>query len=210
MSKPILELTKRGEDKIQLYACGSCGRLCSPSIYFTGAANAHAAAVRMAEECCMPTLCDCGKENAKHRTMCPACLTLRDNAYEQAQIDKATKFTVATAPNEPVCYDDDNYHRHVVNLCDALSCDDIPQSAFPLVAWLCDPETPQIDPEQVIDQFTDDLEITGTDLESVTVDITSLYAALREWNAKQEAKIWRPSRNRCVIIQYEDVYANEE
>jgi hypothetical protein len=70
----VVALTIRGKDDPVLYACPKCGAVYSPSTFMAKSSDAHAAARRMAKECCEPQHCDmCGCEVEKWWTRCPKC-----------------------------------------------------------------------------------------------------------------------------------------
>lgn len=69
----VRELTFKGESEPELYACGKCGKLYSPTIYAARDDICHAAARRAAEECCQPRFCECGTELDSFWTACRPC-----------------------------------------------------------------------------------------------------------------------------------------
>lgn len=212
--KPVIELIRRtgGSDApIELYACGKCGRLHSPSLYFSGEVAALSAALRAAERCCEPIKCDCGQLCEKGRTACRACILAREAAREKAQREAAVRYTVDTAPgNTPVVVNDD-YYDNVHDLCDVLQSRDPTETAFPLYAWLCETETPQINVDRVLENFEESLELAeDTPMARVVTGLPELIEALDTWNKKQTGTIWRPQKTAYVEITADDVYSSEE
>lgn len=195
-----------------LYACGQCGVVWSPKMFVAPDEKAQEAAFDLAERCCKVVLCDCGEPVMKHRTACAACIQKEHLVREQNRIDKATQYTVATCPpNTPLLYNDDDYHYDLDSLLERLTDDDVEDECFPLVAWLCEKKTPQLDIDHIREAFEESLELgENCELDSVTVDFDEFVEFVAKWNAKQEAKLWMPTTNQCVLIQRADVPKDEE
>lgn len=216
--KPVIELIRRTDDHnksdpTELFACGKCGRLCSPSIYFASAENALAAARDMAERCCEPVKCDCGAIcETKYRTACDACIARVARAKFQEKLDKAEGFTVETAPDGPVVDDNgEEFAHNIGDLLEKLSYRDIDKDVFPLYAWMCELRTPQFDLDNIGQRFHEDLELhEDAEVEGVCTDLHELKDAIVAWNAKQKPTMWWPDTKQYIVIQYEDVYPPEK
>lgn len=215
--KPVIELIRKTDDHnplepVELFACGKCGRLCSPRIYFAGAENALVAAREMAEKCCEPVKCDCGKLcEQKYRTSCNDCLGRVARTKFQEKLDRATKHTIQTAPDGPWMEDDgEEIVYSLDSLIENLAHKDIDRDSFPIYAWLCDVEKPQYDLDNFGERFHEELELhEDAELDSICTDLQELKDFVTKWNEKQEAKLWKPAFDHYVEINYEDVYPPE-
>jgi hypothetical protein len=86
------DLVRAGTDDPIAAACGKCGLVHSPKIYFAPPDRAMAAARQAADDCCTPRKCeDCGKETeGRGWLVCGRCRTERVQLQEQARFDAAT------------------------------------------------------------------------------------------------------------------------
>lgn len=218
--KPVIELVRRTDGAVkpdapvEMYACGTCGRLHSPNIYFSGGASALEAALHSAEQCCEPVKCDCGKIcEQRYRTACNACIGAREHAKWEAKLTKAKRYTVADAPNdEPWTYGDGEHFAHSLSdLLSDLSGTDMKEDDFPLIAWMCEKVTPQVDVDRFREDFEENLELhTDVRVEDVTTDFDELINNMLTWNKKQTGTIWMPAEDAYVEIQYKDVFDDEK
>jgi hypothetical protein len=151
----------------------------------------------------------CGKPAMKHRTACEECLHKEAVEREQKRLDAAEKVSI-DACTGPVCYNDDQFYSSITDLLEYLDTEDIDDDDFPLVAWCCDEETPQIDIDRWREDFEENLQLAdGVEVESVTTDFQEIVAAMLAWNAKQKPSIWMPSTKRCVLINKTDITSDE-
>lgn len=215
--KPVIELIRRNHEPdapVELYACGACGRLHSPSIYFSGGPTALEAAMHAAEQCCEPVKCDCGKIcEQKYRTACNSCIAVREKEKEAVKLAKAKRYTAADAPtDEPWAYGDNEHFAHnLSDLLSDLSCTNMTEDDFPLIAWMCEKVTPQIDVDRFREDFEENLELhTDIRVEDVTTDFDELIDGMLTWNKKQTGTIWMPAEEAYVEITYKDVFDDEE
>lgn len=213
----VIELVRRTGStdpavETELFACAECGRLHSPLIYVAGGPARLDAARAQAEECCTPVKCDCGKTcEQKFHTACNQCIADREKAKFARKLAAAKRYTVGEAPRGPVMLDGDRFEPTVEDLLSTLSCDDRDREDFPLIAWLCDETTPQMDVGRVIEDFHARLEISSEcDVEDVTTDLDKLCDAIEKWNKKQKPTLWVPAETAYVEIQYDDVYPDED
>lgn len=130
--------------------------------------------------------------------------------WEQRRIAKAEKVSVEACTG-PVMYNDDEFFGDINDLLDHLSNEADPESdGYPLVAWCCDPVTPQIDIERWKEDFEENLELAdGVEVESVTTDFQEILDAMKAWNAKQKPTLFMPSDTRCVLIAKTDIFPEE-
>lgn len=166
----------------------------------------------VAEQCCAPRKCD----NCDNTTrglgyaLCDDCKAKADAKRDHEIFEKAEKFTVATCPADVALYYKEEFH---FGGCDDLIehlADDGADSfdTWPVVAWICEPRLVCLDPDRVIEQLNDDMEIDSdyTTIDAAAEDLTGLKAAIEGWNKKQTRPLWYPAHKKCVVITRSDVW----
>lgn len=194
-------------DEPLIYACGVCGTLHSPKIYFGDDQKTLQYAHESAERCCKPLMCKlCGKPAMKHRTACAECLHKEAVERETKRIEAAEKVSI-DACTGPVCYNDDEFFNNIENCIEHIADTvEVDEDTFPIVVWCCDQTTPQIDIDRWREDFEENLELAdGVEVENVTTDFDEIVAAMNAWNAKQKPSLWMPSTKRCVLINKTDL-----
>lgn len=192
----VITFRAEGRDDA-IYACGKCG--CVFNDLSTAWRGGESTGLASAEECCRPRICECGAECAPHRTACSLCLARKDRERTEARVQRATQYTVDTVPDGPLYVEDDHFFHDVPELLEWMDGEDL---EGPVVAWLCDVETPQLDPSDVFESFELRLEL-GSDvtLEDVVTDLEDLERAIKAWNAKQTPSLWSPRDDACLIVR---------
>ncbi len=196
----VREMVFRGEDETNLYACGKCGQCYSPRIYACGPAQAHEAARRAAEQCCVPPTCSvCGVEIEKPWTKCA-------RHRERDALRRAVPI-LASEWTDPVHRDDmggdcgSGYSSNVAHLLgwwDAENWVEVgPLPEPPAWCWPCKPTDFQLDLERILENA---LEEFHEDAGDSLVDTEELYAFVEAWNKKQTLTTWYPDHTRVVVI----------
>lgn len=180
------ELVKRGSDEVVALYCGKCGLVYRIS-------ESH-----LAEACCQPIICSCGKPAPKGWTICDECRRANDEAKEKALFEKAEKVVLKDYKIDYV------YWEGIGN--DGFATDDELEdwlseqieSERPEWVWACkEVELPKLNAHDLIEHITQD-SFEGAD---ERLDADDLQKVLDEWHARQERVIfYEPDFTKVVLI----------
>ncbi|RWR30508.1 hypothetical protein D2T29_12620 [Sinirhodobacter populi] len=184
----VRELTFRGEDTPQLYACDVCGSSFSPKIYACADDLAHATARQAAEECCAPRHCACGVEIEKYYTACATC-------RERNRLKAATIVTDYTGPVQSDQVEGSEWGEGYSSSVDALRnyCDD----PAPAYCWPCKASPLRLDLDSILESALDD---QHEDAAEQIVGDDELGAAIDKFNAAQTCITYYPDHTRVIVL----------
>lgn len=189
----VRELTFKGEDQAQLYACGACGSIHSPKIYACKDARAHDEARRAAEACCAPRHCACGTEIEKYWTMCHTC-------RERKKLQAAA---IVTDYDGPVHIDGyrgswgEGYSGSAAELLEAcMDWDEDP----PAYCHPCKGSPLRLDIERIIESALDD---QHEDAHEQVEGYDELAAAVEAFNEAQTCVTYWCDSNRVIVLDQE-------
>jgi hypothetical protein len=212
--KPIIEFLRNGAlDKgAEMYACGNCGQLHTPYVYFGPLEKRVAIARASAQSCCVQPPCaehGCGELAEKGRTLCSSHREAQETAKEEAKFQRARKYVVEDVPDMPVYYNDEFYDC-TDTLCEKLEGEDPDELSFPIRAWLCIKTKPELDYDHLIENFEENLELSDScDMEAVIKGLPELKAAVQAFNDAQTESLWYPAELEYVEIYRRDVDSDE-
>jgi len=149
---------------------------------------------QLADECCLPRICECGAECPQYYTVCDDCRRKKDIARERARFDAAEKLT---AWSGPVCEPHgDRYARNIDELLDLLDEDETPE-----YVWTCS-ERPvcHLDYDSIIEGATSD---AYEDFDPGSLDgEAELMKALEVFNAaNKENVVWEPDYKKALVLE---------
>ncbi len=187
----VRELTFRGKDKTVLYACGQCGRVCSPTIYACQEEEQHTAARQAAEECCAPRYCVCGVEVKDGWTACAPC-------RERHRLERATVVTDYTGPVQSDQVECGEWAEGYSSSVDALR--DYCDGPVPAYCWPCKSSPLRLDLDNILEHACDD---QHEDAFEQIVGADELGAAIDKFNEAQTCIAYYPDHTRVIVLNQE-------
>jgi hypothetical protein len=151
---------------------------------------------QLADECCLPRVCDCGAECPQPYTVCDECRRKKDIARERSRFDAAEKVKEWSGP---VCAPhSDRYGRNLDELLELLDYD---ESDPPEYVWTCS-ERPvcHLDYGSIIEGATSDA-YEDFDPDSLHGE-KELTEALEKFNAlNKENVVWEPNYKVALVLE---------
>jgi hypothetical protein len=148
----------------------------------------------LAEQCCMPVMCSCGKECQKYYTKCPACVSADRSKKERLRFENAEKLMEWNGP--VMLPDSDGYFATVGDMFDEVDPDDCPE-----YVWTCS-EKPvcHLDIDRIIEAATDDA-YEDFDSDSL-LGQKELALALDAFNEANKGNVcWDVNYRKCLVLQ---------
>lgn len=151
---------------------------------------------QLADECCLPRICECGAECQQYYTVCDDCRRKKDIAKERERFEKAEKVTVWDGPvTDP---HGDRYGRNLDELLELLDYD---EADPPEYVWTCH-ERPVcvLDYGRIIESATGD---AYEDFDPGSLDgEKELTEALEKFNAlNKENVVWEPNYKLALVLE---------
>jgi hypothetical protein len=178
--KEALELVVKGSGIIIAYACSECGRVFNTK--------------NLAEICCEPAICECGRTCRKPWTACDTCLEKKRQDKERQKFEAAEKLPWEKYDG-PV-YFNDEYYSDVEEMADCLACAGI---ELPKYVWACRKFGLTLNAVDIISRELESQEFYEDAFEHV-VAISQLQEAIDEWSEKQSLESWKVDRTRAVLL----------
>lgn len=174
-------------ETVNRWFCGKCGQIKHDK--------------NLAESCCKPAVCDCGKEiEEKYYTSCKICRFENDRKREQNRFNKAEKLTEWDGPVFLEGYGNDGYCSDLSEFLDYISDEEIEENEIKYV-WCCE-EVPlaNLDIDEVLNNHTEEA------YEGFSIDdfngLDELRAAVDIFNKKNEKIVsWVLDYSRCLLLE---------
>lgn len=173
-----------------LYGCGKCGIVQSPMTF----GGDDAFTEELAEKCCKPVVCECGKECDRSYTACQRCRGIREAERDHAVFARAEKLK---EDYEGPVYNPftDEFFSDLGDLTDQQEDgDELPDYVHPCVTM-----RPSIDLDMLLEDAEEALEAT----DSFDIDwegVEGLRNAISCFNACQTQEIWYPEYGKVVPV----------
>jgi hypothetical protein len=159
---------------------------------------------QLADECCLPRICDCGAECPQCYTVCDDCRRKKEREREAERFAKAEKVTEWNG----AIYSDgrgwnEGFFANVEDLEDWLACeeeDDGSQPDRPEYVWTCD-DKPfcQLEYDHIIENATQEA-YEDWDAGNISGE-KELKAAIEAFNeANKEHVSWEPNMKRALLL----------
>jgi hypothetical protein len=178
--KEALELVVKGSGAVVAYACPECGRVFNTK--------------NLAEICCEPVICECGRTCRKPWTACDTCLEKNRQDKERQKFEAAEKLPWEKYDG-PV-YLNDEYFVDVEDMADRFAYAGI---ELPEYVWACTTALLTLNAEEIISRELEAQEFYEDAFEHV-VAISQLQEAIDEWSEKQSLESWMVDRTRAVLL----------
>lgn len=181
----VHEVVTRGHDHPVALYCGKCGliyRLTEPE---------------MAEQCCKPYICKCGKPAPKGYTICDECRNAAEAAREKALYDKAKKISLDAYEGDWIY--SDAFGNDGFGLTEEIE-DELfvmePKNR-PRYAWACKPfGLKRIDAMDIIENLLEDHHEDAIE----EVDVDGLQEVLDKWLKDQSVSSFEPDYSTAVLL----------
>ncbi|KZL02164.1 hypothetical protein PsAD5_00113 [Pseudovibrio sp. Ad5] len=190
----VRELTFKGSNEVQLYACGKCGRVHSPGIFACRSDLAHAEAQRFAGECCKPKVCVCGVElpvNAGY-TACEKCR--EKNRVQKAQNIAPDDYNGSVYPDSNSGDWGEGYFSELSIVKEHCHGHDEIEPAY---VFTCHEQPLRLDAENILENATSDMH---EDAHEEVVDADEVHKFVKQWNSKQTCRSFYPNWTQVIIL----------
>jgi hypothetical protein len=176
-----LELVIKGSGAVVAYACSRCGRMSSMR--------------DLAEMCCEPDICECGRTCKKPWTACDSCREEERQEKERKKFEEAEK--IPWERYEGPVYFDDEHYSDVEEMADCLACADI---ELPEYVWACTKSRLSLNADDIIYNELEAQEFHEGAFDQV-VNIKELQAAMDEWLKQQDLESWFVDETRAILLE---------